>query len=95
MRSIVAAILCLALVGLTDNSTCLAAQQKTPPTGSASTSPSPATKAPTGSNQFTEESQAKAHCPSDTCGVGKPQLQNLSLSWRQGLRQHQERRLRL
>jgi len=66
MRSIVAAIFCLALVGLTGNSTCLAAQQKTPPTGSASTSSSPAAKAPTGSDQFAEESQAKAHCPSDT-----------------------------
>ena len=66
MRSIVAAIFCLALVGLTGNSTCLAAQQKTPPTGSASTGPTSPAKAPTGSDQFAEESQAKAHCPSDT-----------------------------
>ena len=62
MRSILAAILCLAFVGLTGNSTGLAAQQKTPPTGSASTSPNPAAKATTGADQFAEESQANSLC---------------------------------
>jgi hypothetical protein len=65
MRSAIVAILRLTLVGLTGNSVCLAAQQKTPPAGTASTSSAPA-KTPTGSDQFAEESQAKAHCSSDT-----------------------------
>ena len=62
MRSTVVAVLCLALVGLTGNSACLAAQ-KTSPTSSTPTS---STKTPTSAGQFAEESEAKAHCPSDT-----------------------------
>jgi hypothetical protein len=66
MRSVVVAIFCLTLVGLTGHSICLAAEQKTPPIGSAPTSSAPASKTPAGTDQYTEESQAKAHCSSDT-----------------------------
>jgi hypothetical protein len=62
MRSTVVAVLCLALVGLTGNATCLAAQ-KPSPTSSTQTN---STKTPTSAGQFAEESEAKAHCPSDT-----------------------------
>jgi hypothetical protein len=65
MRSTVIAVLCLALVGLTGNSTCLAAQ-KTSPTSSTPTSSAPGAKTPTSAGQFAEENEARAHCPSDT-----------------------------
>lgn len=65
MRSTILAVLCLVLVGLTGNATCLAAQ-KTPSAGSAPTSSTPAAKTPASSDQFAAESEAKAHCPSDT-----------------------------
>lgn len=66
MRSTVIAMLCLGVIGLTGNTTCLGAAPKTAPTGSAPTSATPAAKTPTDAGQFAEESQAKAHCPSDT-----------------------------
>jgi hypothetical protein len=65
MKSAVVAVLCFALVGLTGNATCLAAP-KTPSAGSAQTSSTPAAKTPASPGQFGEESEAKAHCPSDT-----------------------------
>lgn len=65
MRLTVTALLCFAVIGLTGNATGLAAQRKAPTTSSAPTSSTPAAKTPTDTGQFTEESQAKAHCPSD------------------------------
>ena len=65
MRATVAAVLCLTVIGLAGNTTCLAAAHKTAPTNSAPSS-TPAAKTPSGSDQFAGESQAKAHCPSDT-----------------------------
>lgn len=66
MRPIVAAVLCFTVIGLTSNATGLAAQRGAHSTSSAPASSTPATKTPTNSGQFAEESQAKAHCPSDT-----------------------------
>lgn len=66
MRSTVVAVLCLTVIGLTGNASCLAAAQKTQPAGSAPTSSTAGAKTPTGPGQFAEESEAKAHCPSDT-----------------------------
>jgi len=66
MRWTVIAVLFLTVIGLTGNATSLAAAPKTAPSSSAPTSSAPAAKTPTGSDQFAEESQAKAHCPSDT-----------------------------
>jgi hypothetical protein len=61
MRSAFVIAVWLAFAGLIGNSTCVAAQQKTPSTSSA-----PAATTPTAGNQYAAEGQAKAHCPSDT-----------------------------
>ena len=66
MRPIVAAVLCFAVIGLTSNATSLAARRGAASTSSAPASSTPAAKTSTGSGQFADESQAKAHCPSDT-----------------------------
>ena len=64
MRSAIPAVLCFALIALTGG-TPAAGQQKTPSTHQAPSS-APAAKTPAGSDQYAEESQAKAHCSSDT-----------------------------
>lgn len=66
MRPIVAAVLCFTVVGLSSNATCLAAHRGAASTSSAPASSTPAAKTPTNPGQFADESQAKAHCPSDT-----------------------------
>jgi hypothetical protein len=61
MKSVSFTVLCFTFASLMSYSTGWAAPPKTP-----SASSPPATSGATTANQFPEESQAKAHCPSDT-----------------------------
>jgi hypothetical protein len=65
MRSAILAVLWFALLAFTGGSPA-AGQQKAPSTSQPPASSAPVAKTPAGSDQYAEESQAKAHCSSDT-----------------------------